>query len=243
MEREVQIQMGEGTANGFLYTGNAPSGRGVIYMTDIGGIRRSARDAAARLASHGYTVLLPNLFYRVGEPPFFKPPLDFTDPATRAMFGKLSGSLPPSAVEQDAARYVDYLTAQPETADATLAAVGHCFSGSMALRAAAACPDKIGLAVSFHGGRLYTDAPDSPHTVLPRVKARLYFGHAVKDGGMPQEAIDKLGQALAAWGGRYENEVYEGALHGWTSTDSQIYNEAQAERAFAKLLTLLGDRS
>jgi carboxymethylenebutenolidase len=78
--------------------------------------------------------------------------------------------------------------------------------------------------------------------VLTRVKARLYFGHAVKDGGMPQEAIDKLGQALAAWGGRYENEVYEGALHGWTSTDSQIYNEAQAERAFAKLLTLLGDR-
>jgi carboxymethylenebutenolidase len=77
--------------------------------------------------------------------------------------------------------------------------------------------------------------------VLPRVKARLYFGHAVNDGSMPQEAIDKLGAALSDWGGRYENEVYEGAKHGWTSKDSPVYNEAQAERAFAKLLELLRD--
>jgi carboxymethylenebutenolidase len=128
---------------------------------------------------------------------------------------------------------------QPECSDAAIAVVGHCMTGAMALRTAAARPNKVGVAVSFHGGRLYTDSPESPHHVLPRVKSRLYFGHADKDGSMPREAIDKLDQALAAWGGRYESELYEGALHGWTSTDSQIYHPAQAERAFAKLLELL----
>jgi carboxymethylenebutenolidase len=233
--------MHDGAAKSYLYTGGQ-RGRGVVFLTDAGGIRRSSREAAARLCEHGYTVLMPNMFFRVGDPPFFTPPMDFKDPAVRATFAKLSGSLPPSAVEQDARSFVSFLRALPETAAAPLAVVGHCMSGAMALRGAAACPDEIGLAVSFHGGRLYTDAPDSPHTVLPRVKARLYFGHAVDDGSMPQEAIDKLGDALKAWGGRYENEVYEGALHSWTSSDSPVYHPAQAERAFQKLLALLADR-
>jgi carboxymethylenebutenolidase len=71
--------------------------------------------------------------------------------------------------------------------------------------------------------------------VLPRVKAQLYFGHAANDRSMPQGAIDKLDRALAAWGGTYESEVYDGAAHSWTVPDSPVYNEPQAERAFAKL--------
>jgi carboxymethylenebutenolidase len=239
MERAIQIAMGDGTAGGFLYTEGTQPRRGVLYLTDIGGVRRAVREAAARLASEGFTVLLPNIFFRVGEPPFFTPPLNMSDPAVRAKFGQLFGSLPPPTMEQDGGRYVDFLGSQPEVADLPVAVVGHCMTGAMALRTAAACPDRVSAAASFHGGRLCTDAADSPHLVLPRVKARLYFGHAVKDGSMPQEAIDKLGHALADWGGRHESEVYEGALHGWTSKDSAIYNEVQAERAFAKLLELL----
>ncbi|HMI92723.1 MAG TPA: dienelactone hydrolase family protein, partial [Polyangiales bacterium] len=183
--------------------------------------------------------LLPNVFHRVGDPPFFTPPLDMSSPEVRATFGKLLGSLPPAAMEHDGARYVDFLAAQPETKAMPVAVVGHCMSGAMALRTAAARPDAVGAAASFHGGRLVTDSPESPHLLLPRISAQLYFGHAVKDASMPQEAIDKLEAALTAWGGRYENEVYDGALHGWTSKDSPIYDEPQAERAFTKLLDLL----
>jgi carboxymethylenebutenolidase len=231
--------MGEGSASGFMYSEASEPKRGVLFLSDIGGIRGALRGAAKRLASHGYAVLLPNVFHRVGEPPFFTPPLDMTSPEVRATFGKLFGSVPPAVMEQDGARYVDFLASQPETKAMPVAVVGHCMTGAMALRTAAARPDAVGVAVSFHGGRLVTDSADSPHLLLPRIKARLYFGHAVKDASMPQDAIDKLGEALAAWGGRYENEVYDGALHGWTTKGSAVYDEIQAERAFAKQLELL----
>jgi carboxymethylenebutenolidase len=241
MERAIQIDMGEGSASGFLYSdGRAPK-RGVLFLTDAGGIRSALREAAARIAEQGYTVLLPNVFFRVGDPPFFTPPLDFNNPEVRATFGKLAGSLPASAMEQDGGRYVDFLASQPETASKSVVVVGHCMTGAMAVRTAAARPEKVGAAASFHGGRLVTDSPESPHLLLPRIKSRLYFGHAIKDASMPPEAIDKLGAALAQWRGRYENEVYEGAFHGWTTKDSRIYNEAQAERAFAKLMELAAE--
>src|SRR4029077_18422167 len=104
-----------------------------------------------------------------------------------------------------------------------------CFAGQMALRAAAARPDRIAAAAAFHGGGLVTDTPTSPHLVLPRVKARLYFGHAVNDRSMPAEAIETLNAALEEWSGLYESDVYDGSLHGWTVPDSAVYNEPQAE--------------
>jgi len=104
---------------------------------------------------------------------------------------------------------------------------------------AAAQPDKVAAAASFHGGGLYTDSPTSPHLLLPRIRARLYFGHAVKDNSMPEEAIRKFETALAAWGGQYQSETYEGAYHSWTALDSPVYNQPQAERAFGKLTELL----
>ena len=241
--------MGDGTAGGTLYTpsaaatsaaGNGSPHPGVIFLADAGGLRPSVRGAAARLAEAGYAVLAPNAFFRVGEPPFFTPPLDFQDPKVRATFGAIFSSLPPAAMESDGIRYAEFLDAQPETAEAPIAVVGHCMTGAMALRAAAACPERVGLAVSFHGGRLVTDSEDSPHHVLPRVRARLYFGHAERDQSMPAEAIAKLDQALETWGGTYESELYAGALHGWTTTDSPVFHKEQAERAFSKLVELLG---
>jgi carboxymethylenebutenolidase len=111
----------------------------------------------------------------------------------------------------------------------------------MAVRTAAVRADRIVAAASFHGGALYTDAPASPHLALPRVKARLYFGHAVEDRSMPAEAIEKLNQSLEAWGGQYESEVYEGARHGWTVPDGKPYHQFQAERAWSKLKDLLAN--
>jgi carboxymethylenebutenolidase len=109
------------------------------------------------------------------------------------------------------------------------------------MRAAAARPDRIGAVASFHGGRLYTDQPTSPHRELPRIRARVYFGHAVEDKSMPAESIAQFEDALKAWGGRYESETYEGALHGWTVPGGHAYNHPQAERAFEKLARLFAE--
>ena len=117
--------------------------------------------------------------------------------------------------------------------------VGFCFSGGMALRTAAARPDKIAAVASFHGGGLYTEAPTSPHLLLPRIKAELYFGHAVEDRSMPDEAIEKFEQALRAWGGTLRERGLRGRHHGWTVPDSPVYNQPQAEKAFEKLTGLL----
>ncbi len=122
------------------------------------------------------------------------------------------------------------------------AVVGYCFSGKVALLTAYSRPDKIAAAASFHAGGLATDAPNSPHLVLgPSLTARLYFGHAINDKGMPAEAIERLNQALTTWGGKYESEVYEGAFHGWTVPDSPVYNQPQAETAFEKLTQLFAE--
>ena len=152
---------------------------------------------------------------------------------------ELSSPLTPEAVERDAAGYVDFLASHDAVRSGAMGVVGYCFSGAVAMRAAAARPDRIAAAASFHGGGLCTDAPTSPHLVLPRIKARLYFGHATDDRSMPVAAIEKLERALQAWGGKYESEIYQGAYHGWTVAGTPVYNQSQAERAFNKLVELL----
>ena len=241
-EEEIEIHTVDGTSDGVLYL--SEDGRrlpGVIFFTDIGGIRPSQRQMAGRLAAAGYTVLLPNIFYRTGRPPMFDFPVKFGEERTTRRLAELSGPLTPEAVERDASAYVDFLAAHESVSAGSMGVVGYCFSGALAMRSAAARPERIAAAASFHGGRLYTDAPTSPHLLLPRIKARLYFGHAVQDSSMPQEAIDKLNQALQSWGGRYESEVYESAYHSWTVSDSPVYNPPQAERAFEKLRALLSE--
>lgn len=238
-EQAIEIPAADGTAGGFLYSpASAGKWPGVIHLTDIVGIRPASRDMAKRLAASGYSVLQPNVFYRTGNLPLFDFPFNFGEERTMKRLRDLSGPLTPEAMERDASAYVDFLADLPSVGARAIGVVGYCFTGSMALRAAACRPDRIAAAASFHGGGLYTDAATSPHTVLPRVKARLYFGHAIEDRAMPKEAIEKLERALQSWGGTYASETYAGASHGWTVPDSRAYNETQAERAFEKLAEL-----
>ncbi len=160
------------------------------------------------------------------------------DERTMKRFGALAAPLTPTAMERDASSYVDFLAAENVVRAGAMGVVGYCFTGGMAMRTAAMRPEKIAAAASFHGGGLFTDAPTSPHLVLARIKAQLYFGHAINDTSMPKEAIEKLDGALVAWGGKYESEVYEGAYHGWTTSDAPVYNQPQADRAFEKLTEL-----
>lgn len=239
IEEQIEIRTADGMADGFLYRHEGGSRPGVIHLTDIGGIRLSQKAMASRLAAAGYTVLMPNLFYRLGKPPVVDFAAGFDNEEVKKRVAELRAPLTPEAVESDAGAYADFLAGQEGVSPGGLGVVGYCFAGSVALRTAAARPDRIAAAASFHGGGLATDAPTSPHLLLPRIKARLYFGHAVEDRGMPPEAIERLEQALASWGGRYESEVYAGARHGWTVPDSPVFNGLQAERAFAKLVELL----
>jgi len=241
MEEEIEIRMSDGTADAVLY--RADDGRrqpGVIHLPDIGGVRPAHRDMARRLAAQGYTVLLPNVFYRTGRSPVDLP-ADAGDEQRTKRRAELRVPLTPDAVERDVADYVDFLAADRSVGEGAMGVVGHCFTGAMAMRTAAVRSGRVAAAASFHGGGLFTDTPASPHLVLPRISARLYFGHAVEDRSMPEEAIKKLDRALESWGGRYESEVYQGAYHGWTVPDSRVYNRPQAERAFQELTELFAD--
>ena len=141
---------------------------------------------------------------------------------------------------RDGSAYVDFLAAQPFVASGPMGVIGFCFAGQFALRVAAARPDRIGAAASFHGGGLFTDTDESPHLVLPQVKARLYFGHASNDQSMPAAAIEKFEHALEGWGGNYESETYP-ARHGWMIPGREVHDPTQSARGFAKLMELLDD--
>jgi carboxymethylenebutenolidase len=240
-ERQIEITMREGSCQGFLY---CPEGDGrwpgVLVFTDIGGIRAANQELAARLATQGYAVLLPNVFYRTGRIPL-QPALRTltTDEAKKQRMAELTQPLTPEAMEDDASAYVSFLRSQDCAREGKMAVVGYCFTGKMAVHTAAAQPNIIAAAASFHGGGLINDTPASPHLTLPRIKAHLYFGHATNDRSMPEEAIARLDLALEKWGGKYESEIYKDAYHGWTSADSPTYNAAQAESALRKLTQLL----
>jgi carboxymethylenebutenolidase len=238
-EEAVSIPMPGGKAAGYFYypadTVRAP---GVLHLTDIFGVRESNRGMARRLAGQGYAVLVPDVFYRdtrpVGDIPALRRDRDVFTTWMNVRTGPLTGA----AQEHDASALVDWLGTRDQFRAGHMAVVGHCWTGGMAVRAAAARHGTIVAAASFHGGNLCTDKPDSPHLSLPRVKAELYFGHAENDHSMPGEAIDRLDTALKGWGGVYASKVYP-AAHGWTVPDNPAFNEEQAEDAYWTLLALL----
>ena len=241
IEEQLEIRTRDGAAEALLVR---PDSReplpAVIDLTDGLGFRQAFADQSKRIAEHGYVVLTPNIFYRTSKVPVFDFEPDFGSERTRDRFRELTSPLTPDAMARDGSAYVDFLAAQPFVADGPMGVIGFCFAGKFALRVAAARPDRIAAAASFHGGGLFTDTGDSPHLVLPRVKARLYFGHASNDQGMPAAAIAKLEAALEAWGGSYQSETYD-ARHGWMIPGGRVYDPVQAERGFGKLMELLDD--
>jgi carboxymethylenebutenolidase len=210
---------------------------GVLFLTDIWGVRPANIGMARRLAEKGFAVLMPNVFHRYSRmtPDGF----DSDDPVEQQKrLGLLFQALTAQDMVSDGKATVEFLSAQKGVKPGKIGVVGHCFTGQMAVRIAAAQPDRIAAAASFHGGFLVTGNPDSPHRILGPIKARLYFGHAVEDSTATPEHVATLEQALRDWHGAFQSEVYEGARHGWTVPGRGVYNELQAERAFEKLVEL-----
>jgi carboxymethylenebutenolidase len=207
----------------------------ILYM-DAFGPRPALYDMAERLAASGYAVLVPDLFYRAGAYGPFDTKTAFTQETTRAqIMGMLHGTTQ-AMTERDSGAFLDAL--QHEGVSGRIGVVGYCMGGGRALTAAAAYPDRVVAAASFHGGNLASDAPDSPHLRAPTIKGRVYVGNAGVDNSFPPEQSAKLAETLRRAGVDHAIENYVGMAHGWAVPDHGVYNAAGAERHWKRLLGL-----
>jgi carboxymethylenebutenolidase len=247
VETNVEVKMPEGVCDAAFIHPTSGSHPGVLIWPDAFGLRPAMRDIGKRIAAEGYSVLVPNPFYRVAKAPVIQDPSSFSfqNPADMAKLRPLMGSVTaPGAAEKDAVAYIAFLDAQPQVAkNRKIGTQGYCMGGPLVVRTAATIPDSVGAGASFHGGGLVTDSPNSPHLLAPKIKARMYFGVASNDDERQPDAKDKLREAFAAAKVPAEIEVYP-SLHGWCVQDmpmqngSPIYNKPDAERAWAKLVAL-----
>ncbi len=240
-ENDVSIKTPDGNADAvFVHPTSGPA-PAVLIWTDIMGLRPVFRDMAKRLAGEGYAVLCPNPFYRNGKAPTFGPDFDFQKPEGRAQAMAAAGPLQAAgAAERDATAYVAWLDAQAAVKKtAKIGTTGYCMGGPLVMRTAATIPTRIGSVNSFHGGGLATDKPDSPHLSIPKMKADFLICVADNDDKREPVVKDTLKGAFAAAKLAAEIEVYAGANHGWCVPGSAVYNEAAAEKAWARLLVHL----
>jgi carboxymethylenebutenolidase len=240
----IEIPAADGVADALLATPDeAGPHPGVLLYMDAFGLRPRLEEMALRLAGEGYVVLVPNVFYRSGRAPVIELG-DLSDPAARAgMFEKLAPimqELTPEAAMRDADAYLTFLADDERVSTGPIGTVGYCMGGALAIRTAAHAPDRVAAVASFHGGRLATDQPDSPHLLADRLEAEVYVGHADNDHSMPPEQQERLSEALAAAGLKHRAELYAGAAHGFTMADTAAYDEAATERHWERLLDLLG---
>jgi carboxymethylenebutenolidase len=248
VETTVQVKTPDGTCDAAFIHPSAGAHPGVIIWPDAFGLRPSMRDIGKRIAAQGYSVLVPNPFYRLAKAPVFDNPskFDFANPADMAKLQPLMASINAAgAAERDAVAFVAFLDAQRQVDRAKkIGTQGYCMGGPLVVKTAATVPNRVGAGASFHGGGLVTDQPTSPHLLAPKIKARMYFGIASNDDMRQPDAKDKLKEAFAAAKVPAEIEVYSGALHGWCVPDmplqngSPIYNKPDAERAWTKLVAL-----
>jgi carboxymethylenebutenolidase len=240
-ESEVNVKTPDGTADCYFVhptTGTAP---GVVVWPDILGLRTAFRKMGKRLAESGYAVLVVNPFYRGKKAPVVPEGTVFSDPAVNSVIRPMAANLNATTHTSDAKALIAWLDSQPSVArNRKIGTTGYCMGGPIVMRTAAAVPDRVGAAATFHGGPLVSAAADSPHLLIPQMKAQFLIAVAENDDMREPNTKTTLKDGFAKANLPAEIEVYAGAQHGWCPPDSPVYNEAQAEKAWTRLLALFG---
>ena len=240
MGEMIEIQAPDGIAE--AYVAGEPGRPGVLFYMDAFGLRPRIEEMADRIASWGYLVLAPHVFYRDGRAADLAPNVDLRDPEARetyfasGVWDRVAG-LTPDKSAPDAEVWVAALTER--AGSGPVGVTGYCMGARLAVRTAGQLPGTVGAVGGFHGGGLVTDEPDSPHLAIAASTAEYAFGHADQDRSMPLEAVEALEQALQEAERPHLNEVYAGAAHGYTMADTSAYDEAATERHFSVLRGLL----
>ena len=238
MAQTIQITTPDGTAEAFL----AGTGPGVLFFMDAIGLRPRIAEMVDEIASWGYTVLAPNVFYRDGSAADLAPTVDLRDPERRAAFfaagvmDRVNG-LTPDKAEPDVAAWVGTLA--EHAAEGPIGVTGYCMGARLALRTAGWYPDTVKAVAGFHGGGLATEAPDSPHLSIPRSTASYVLLHADHDRSLTPEHVAVLEATLTEAGRPHVNGIVPGAPHGYTMSDTSSWHEEAARRASAQLRALL----
>jgi carboxymethylenebutenolidase len=238
-DSEIMIKTPDGNCDAYFVHPTSGQHPAVLVWPDIFGLRPAFKQMGKRLAESGYSVLVVNPFYRKQKAPTAPEKPNFQDPDTRKALLSLAGTLNAETHVTDAKAFVAWLDSQQSVdKKRKIGTTGYCMGGPITMRTAAALPDRIGAGASFHGGGLVTDKPDSPHLLVPKMKAHYLFAVAANDDATDPKAKDVLRETFAKAKLPAEIEVYAGAQHGWCPPDSQVYNEAQAEKAWARMLAL-----
>jgi carboxymethylenebutenolidase len=235
---KIDIRTRDGVCPSYLYrpASGGPWPAVLVYMDGLA-IRPAMLELGERLAGNGYFVLLPDLFYRSGPYEPMDPHAVFSDPEKRKVLMEKMALATPDHVMSDSRAFLDFIAAQPDVKPGKIGTTGYCMGGLMSLTAAGTFPDRIAATASYHGGRLATDAPDSPHLLAAKIKSRVYIAGAIEDPSFPDDMKARLDQALRDAGVNYQIETYP-AKHGWVFRDTPVYDADAAERHWRSLIAL-----
>ena len=238
-ELDVAIETPDGTADAYFVHPVEGKHPAVLIWPDILGLRPAFRAMGKRMAEAGYSVLVVNPFYRSATAPVIPNGASFRDQETRDIVLPMYRQLSATTHISDAQVFIEFLDKQASVdVERKVGTQGYCMGGPIIMRTAAAVPERVGAAASFHGGGLVTDEDDSPHLLIAKTNAHVLHAIAENDDAKSPDAKVVLKEAYKTAGLPAEIEVYEGAMHGWCPPDSAVYNKEQAERAWARLLNL-----
>ena len=242
--QDVTIPTPDGDARAFVFTPDTGAGPWptVLFYMDGLAIRPTMFEMAERLASNGYYVLLPDMFWRLGGYEPMVPADVFSDPDKRqALFSKFIGSTNAEMGMRDTGAFLDWLAKQPQAKADKIGVTGYCMGGAFALRAAGTFPDRVAAAGAFHAGHVVTDQPDSPHLLAPKIKAKVLVAGADQDPYFTEDQFETLRQAMSDAGVDAEVTIYRGALHGYAPADLPVYDKGHSERHWREMLALFGE--
>jgi carboxymethylenebutenolidase len=239
---KIELETRDGICPGYVFrpVGDGPWPGVLVYMDGVG-IRPAMLELGERLSTHGYLVLLPDLFYRSGPYEPMDPHQIFSDPEKRkVLMEKFFAHATVANVMSDTSTFLQALADHPDVKPGPIGTTGYCMGGLMSLTAAGTYPNRIAAVATYHGARLATDAPESPHRLAPKIKARVYVAGAIEDPSFTDAMKARLEEALTEAHVAHTIETYP-ARHGWVFRDMPVYDAAASERHWRTLVALFDE--